>query len=65
MSTMVLVRHGQAGRMGEAKWEAEQALTEDPRLKLSRLTHIFPFKDPADLEHFNVALRKLGFQNRW
>ena len=55
----------QAGNMDDAQWEAEQVLINDPGFKLSRLTHIFPFKNPQDLEHFNDALSKVGFENRW
>lgn len=59
------VAYAQAGQMEDAMWEAEQILDEDPDFKLSRLLHVFPFQDPADLEHFNVALRKLGLEGRW
>jgi tetratricopeptide (TPR) repeat protein len=59
------VAYAQAGQMEDAMWEAEQILDEDPDFKLSRLLHVFPFQDPADLEHFNVALRKLGLEDRW
>lgn len=59
------VTYAQAGEMEDAKWEAEQLLDEDPDFKLSQLLHVFPFQDLADLEHFNIALRKLGFEDRW
>lgn len=57
--------YAQAGRTEDAEWEAEQILLSDPNFRLGPLTHIFPFKDPADLEQFNVALRKVGFEDRW
>jgi tetratricopeptide (TPR) repeat protein len=57
--------YAQVGRMEEAQWEADQVLMADPDIKLSRLFQIFPFKDPAELEHFNRALRKVGFEDRW
>lgn len=59
------VSYAQAGRVSDARWEAESVLEADPDLRLSHLTHVFPFKDRGDLEHFNVALRKIGFENRW
>jgi len=55
----------QAGQIEEAQWQAQQALAEDPDFKLSRLAQAFPFKDPADREHFNGALRKVGLEDRW
>ena len=59
------VSYVQAGKMNDAEWEAEQVLANDPSFKLSRLVHVFPFKNPEDLERFNVALSKIGFANRW
>ena len=55
----------QAGRMEDAEWEADQILMEDAAFALGRLAQIFPFKDPADLERLNVALAKVGFEDRW
>lgn len=57
--------YAQVGQMEEAQWEAVQVLAEDPHFKLGRLPELFPFKDPEDLNHFNAALRKVGFENRW
>lgn len=57
--------YAEAGRMEEARWQADQILMDDPEIRLSRLFQLFPFKDPADLEHFNQALRKVGFEDRW
>lgn len=59
------VSYAQAGRTDDAEWEAEQILAADPDFRLGRLLQIFPFKESADLEHFNTALRKIGLDDRW
>ena len=52
-------------KLDDAEWETEQVLTNDPGFKLNRLAHVFPFNNPEDLKRFNVALSKVGFENRW
>lgn len=52
--------YAQAGKLEEAKWEAEQLLVEDPGFSVSRIKGVFPFSDPKDLEHFLDGLRKAG-----
>lgn len=65
MRVWLAASYAQAGRLEDAQWETETLLAQDPNLRLSRLFHIFPFKDPADLENFNSALRKVGIDDRW
>ena len=57
--------YAQAGMIEDAEWEADQILLDDPDFRFGGLTHVFPFKNPADREHFNTALRKVGFDDRW
>lgn len=52
--------YAQAGNIDEAKWEIEQVKTANPQFSLERIQRAFPFKDPADLEHFVSSLRKAG-----
>ena len=53
--------YARAGREDDARWEAEQVLAQNPEFSLERIKQAFPFKDPADLEHFLGALRIAGF----
>jgi adenylate cyclase len=52
--------YAQAGHQEEAEWEAGQVLTLNPEFSVARMRESFPFKDPADLEHFLDSLRKAG-----
>lgn len=49
-----------SGRMDDALWEADQVKVLNPDFSLSRMTEAFPFKDPADQEHFLSGLREAG-----
>ncbi len=52
--------YAQSGRIEDAKWEVEQLQLLDPNFSNYKLNDIFPFKNPADLEHFLDGLRKAG-----
>jgi TolB-like protein/DNA-binding winged helix-turn-helix (wHTH) protein/Tfp pilus assembly protein PilF len=52
----------QSGDLESAKWESEQIRAADPGFSLQRMTQTFPFKNPADLEHFLDGLRLAGLQ---
>jgi len=51
---------GQSGDTDEAAAEIDQLLGSNRELTLARIKEAFPFKDPADLEHFLDGLRKAG-----
>lgn len=53
--------YAQSGAIQEAKWEATQVLTLNPGFSRARIQKTFPFKNPADREHFLDGLRKAGF----
>ena len=57
--------YAQLGRQDDAEWEADQILLEDPDFKVSKISHVFPFKDEKDLGRFKAALSKVGFDGRW
>lgn len=50
----------QSGDIDEAEWQVEQLLLEKPDLSLQKIQHLFPFKDPKDLDHFLDGLRIAG-----
>jgi TolB-like protein/DNA-binding winged helix-turn-helix (wHTH) protein/tetratricopeptide (TPR) repeat protein len=50
----------QSGDIEAANWEAEQVMAANPEFSIARMAQAFPFKDPADLEHFISALRLAG-----
>ncbi|MCB1865431.1 MAG: tetratricopeptide repeat protein [Chromatiales bacterium] len=52
--------YARAGAIEDAKWEAEQVRTLNPEFSLERIRTAFPFKDPAELEHFTGALALAG-----
>ena len=52
--------YAQSGAIEEARWEATQVLTHDPGFSRVRIQKTFPFKNPADREHFLDGLRKAG-----
>lgn len=49
-----------AGRMDDAAWEADQIRVLNPGFSLARMAETFPFKNPADQEHFLSGLREAG-----
>jgi adenylate cyclase len=54
--------YARAGLEGEAVWEVTQVLADDPDFSLQRVAGIFPFQDPAELQHFLAALEAAGFE---
>lgn len=52
--------YAQSGDIEEARWEATQVLTLNPGFSRVRIQKAFPFKNPADREHFLDGLRKAG-----
>ena len=49
-----------AGKVEDAKWEAEQVLTINPDFTISRISEAFPYKDEKDRNRFLEGLRKAG-----
>lgn len=62
MRVWLAAAYAQAGREEDAKWEAEQVLALNPDFSLQRIRQAFPFKDPADIEHFLDGLRTAGIE---
>jgi len=52
--------YAQAGDIKDARWEIDQVLYVNPEFSLEKIKRSFPFKEPADLEHFMSGLRKAG-----
>ena len=52
----------QAGDLEEAKWEAEQVMTDNPDFSIERMTQSFPFNNSADMDNFISGLRKAGLK---
>ena len=52
----------QSGDIEAAKWEGEQIMMADADFSLERVSQAFPFKNPADTEHFLAGLRLAGLQ---
>ena len=52
--------YAQAGISDEAEWQADQILTLNPEFSIERMGEAFPFKDKADLEHFEAGLIEAG-----
>jgi len=53
--------YAKAGRLDDARWEAEQVLTLNPAFSIERIAQAFPFSQPGDLENFLSGLRQAGF----
>jgi len=51
-----------SGDIEAAKWEGEQIMMADADFSLQRVSQAFPFKNPADTEHFLAGLRLAGLQ---
>jgi TolB-like protein/DNA-binding winged helix-turn-helix (wHTH) protein/Flp pilus assembly protein TadD len=51
----------QSGQIDNAEWEVEEVRIINPDFSLRHMQRTFPFKDPADREHFMQGLRLAGF----
>jgi adenylate cyclase len=56
------VSYSEVGRAEEARAEVAELLRISPTFSLAGLRRVMPFKDPAELEHYLVALRKAGLK---
>jgi TolB-like protein/DNA-binding winged helix-turn-helix (wHTH) protein len=52
----------QSGDIETANWEGEQVKAANPAFSLQRMAEAFPFKDPADREHFLAGLKLAGLE---
>ena len=55
-----LAQHSNQGPYN-AEWEVEEVRIINPDFSLTHMQQAFPFKDPADREHFMQGLRMAGF----
>jgi TolB-like protein/DNA-binding winged helix-turn-helix (wHTH) protein len=53
----------QSGDLDEARWESEQIMAANPGFSVQRMAEAFPFKDPADRDHFLDGLRLAGLHD--
>jgi adenylate cyclase len=60
MHVWLAATYAQAGRIPDAEWEISQVKESNPSFSLSRISEAFPFKNPADSDHFLEGLRKAG-----
>jgi TolB-like protein/DNA-binding winged helix-turn-helix (wHTH) protein len=51
-----------SGDIDAAKWEGEQIMMANSDFSMERVSQAFPFKNPADTEHFLAGLRLAGLQ---
>lgn len=49
-----------AGKLDDAKWEADQVLTINPGFTISKISEAFPYKDQKDRNRFLDGLRRAG-----
>ena len=56
------VIYSELGREEAARAEAAEVLRLNPKYSLEVLRQINPFKDPAELERMDAALRKAGLK---
>ncbi len=57
---LLAATYGQLGRIEDAEWEAQEALTLLPELSLRQRRAIVPYKKQADVERYIDGLRKAG-----
>ena len=60
MRIWLIAAMAKSGDIDEAHWEVEQLELESPGLSLQKIQNLFPFKNPADLDHFLDGLRMAG-----
>ena len=52
--------YAQSGRLEDARWEVDELLALNPAPSAEVLGQMFPFRDPAHLDHLVQGLRKAG-----
>ncbi len=57
---LLAATYGQMGRIEDAEWEAQEALTLLPGLTLGQRREIVPYKERADANRYIEGLRKAG-----
>jgi len=57
---LLAATYGQMGRIDDAEWEAQEALTLLPELTLRQRRAIVPYKKQTDVERYIDGLRKAG-----
>ena len=54
--------YSELGREEEARAEIAEVLKVNPQFSLAEMQQRWPYKDPADLERYVAALRKVGLE---
>jgi adenylate cyclase len=56
----LVATYAHMGRLDDANWEVQEALTISPSFTIANETARMPYKNPADLKHYIDGLRKAG-----
>jgi adenylate cyclase len=60
LRTWLAAAYAGAGRLEEARWEAQEILALDPSFSIARIDQAFPIRDPDYRERFVRDLRRAG-----